>query len=334
MTAGDLFAAAGVFATLAAIAIALALASAPHRRKWFIAGATLAAITVILIAAGAFVPGSNGASETQPPYVGSWTGRVEQPGADPPSVIVHMTLRAPDSESFIGGFQTFSDNSSPSRICSGTVQLDEPDEKSPSSIVLHKTEGDCAAAVEARLTRAGDSLRYDVTRVVEDPGTVLHPVAHGILSPGEPPTGNTEGGESGTPTSDSNATFVYPEDGQTVDSPLTVTGRATLDQDRALWLVLKPDENPLYFVTTDREVDVDHSGNWSSGLHLGNGTCDEGDRYKLYAVAAPRNGIIEQELLRRSSGQYYVRLQAIPSDSIQLATIEIFLGKYKGNRVC
>jgi hypothetical protein len=137
--------------------------------------------------------------------------------------------------------------------------------------------------------------------------------------------------EGASPASSASISFPTEEE---VDSPLTVSGTAALPRDSALWLLLKPEGDPIYYVTTDSEVVVDQSGSWDSRIDLGRGPCDEQTNYKLYVIAAPRGGIIDQEMDRRLPDQYSVRLPAIPPDSIELAAIQMTLRDYKGERQC
>jgi hypothetical protein len=121
---------------------------------------------------------------------------------------------------------------------------------------------------------------------------------------------------------------------ENVDSPLTVTGTAVLPPETALWLLLKPEGDPVHYVTTDSEIAVDQLGHWDSRLDLGRGPCDKGRRYLLYVLAAPRGGVIDEEMDRRLPDQYSVRLSAIPTDSTQLAAIRMTLRDYRGERHC
>lgn len=141
---------------------------------------------------------------------------------------------------------------------------------------------------------------------------------------------------SGSPaaSSDMVAQIGFPLAGESVTSPLTVTGTGVLPSNRGLWLLLMPEEDLIYYVTTDSEIAVSAIGTWDSDLHLGRGECDEGTKYALYAVASPLDGVIAQEIHRRPAGQYSVRLRAIPSDATILASIDLTLGDYRGTRQC
>lgn len=128
--------------------------------------------------------------------------------------------------------------------------------------------------------------------------------------------------------------FTSPVDDDAVVSPLAVRGEAVLAGGN-LWLLLKGlNEDPLYYVTTDQPITVGADGTWSSALHLGRGACDLGKQYTLIAVESPINGTIEKSLPLRPAGEYSVRLDDVPADIRVLATIDIELGSYTGDRSC
>lgn len=127
------------------------------------------------------------------------------------------------------------------------------------------------------------------------------------------------------------ANIYYPMTGASVISPLVVSGSANLPKDTQLWLLLRAESgDPRYFVTTDSPIAVGPSGDWQSRLRLGRSSRDNGMQYRLYAVAAPVGGVIDEEVPRRPKGQYSVRLPAVPADTKVLEEVRIQMAEFRG----
>ncbi len=121
--------------------------------------------------------------------------------------------------------------------------------------------------------------------------------------------------------------FDQPDNGETVASPLTVTGTADIPDGMSLWVLIQPPDNRLY--TTDPSpVQLSRNGEWLvQGIGIGRGEKDIGRSYTLYLVAVPEKGDPVLEALRnkdpnRTSGQ----LDRLPREAKKLDDVRLQLG--------
>ncbi len=119
--------------------------------------------------------------------------------------------------------------------------------------------------------------------------------------------------------------FVTPADGSSVASPVAVSGTASIPEDVAVWLMVRPDDGRFYFAER-RPLQV--SGDrWKRSARLGRDDGDLGRAYELVLVATPSTGSNFHKAIERAEAEGgSASVDALPADSQRLAGVTVRLG--------
>jgi hypothetical protein len=124
--------------------------------------------------------------------------------------------------------------------------------------------------------------------------------------------------------------FDTPGTGEDVESPVDLSGTASLPSDWNLWLLIQPPNNRLY-TTSDDPILVDERGEWQlQGAGVGRGDRDAGRTFTFMLAASPKNADgIANALRTRPAGRRSAELPALPSGAVALDRVRVSLAGWR-----
>lgn len=114
-----------------------------------------------------------------------------------------------------------------------------------------------------------------------------------------------------------------PANGESVPSPLLVSGTASVPAGMSMWVVIKPPDGN-YYLTTKAPVEVAASGAWATQVGVGRGTRDAGIVFDIYAVFTPVTGS-QFSLWVADEANGYGPFSTLPVDTTPVTTVRLTL---------